>query len=83
MCAMMTTCWLCSSSAAAGAPSRNRITLDSVSASRYRTLRELAMSYFENYYNPDGEKTLRTYSRPVNLARFDRVDWMTAQETCG
>jgi hypothetical protein len=46
----------------------------------YRTLRELAMSYFENYYNPEGEKTLRTYSRPVNLARFDRVDWMTAEE---
>jgi hypothetical protein len=46
----------------------------------YRTLRELAMSYFENYYNPDGEKTLRTYSRPVNLRRFDRVEWMTAAE---
>ena len=39
------------------------------------------MSYFENYYNPEGEKTLRTYSRPVNLARFDRVEWMTALTT--
>jgi hypothetical protein len=46
----------------------------------YRTLRELAMSYFEHYYNPDGEKTLRTYSRPVNLHRFDRIDWMTAEQ---
>ena len=46
----------------------------------YRTLRELAMSYFEDYYNPEGEKTLRTYSRPVNLARFDKVEWMTAAE---
>jgi hypothetical protein len=46
----------------------------------YRTLRELAMSYFEHYYNPDGEKTLRSYSRPVNLARFDRIEWMTAAE---
>jgi hypothetical protein len=46
----------------------------------YRTLRELAMSYFEHYYNPDGEKTLRTYSRPVNLRRFDRIDWMTAEQ---
>jgi len=27
----------------------------------YRTLRELAISYFEHYYNIDGEKTLRTY----------------------
>jgi hypothetical protein len=45
----------------------------------YRTLRELVMSYFEHYYNPVGEKTLRTYSRPVNLARFDRMGWMTAE----
>ena len=46
----------------------------------YRSLRELAMSYFEHYYNPDGEKTLRSYSRPVNLRRFDRIEWMTAEE---
>jgi hypothetical protein len=45
----------------------------------YRTLRELVMSYFEHYYNPAGEKTLRTYSRPVNLTRFDPVGWMTAE----
>lgn len=43
----------------------------------YRTLRELVMSYFEHYYNPAGEKTLRGFSRPVNLARFDRLQWMT------
>jgi len=41
----------------------------------YRTLRELALSYFEHYYNLAGEKTLRAYSRPVNLARFDSIDW--------
>jgi hypothetical protein len=46
----------------------------------YRTLRELVISYFEHYYNLEGEKTLRTFSRPVNLARFDRLGWMTAQE---
>ena len=46
----------------------------------YRTLRELAMSYFEHYYNLRGEKTLRTYSRPVNLKRFDRMGWMTSHE---
>jgi hypothetical protein len=45
----------------------------------YRTLRELVMSYFEHYYNPKGEKTLRRYSRPVNLARFDHLHWMTAE----
>ena len=46
----------------------------------YRTIRELALSYFEHYYNPRGEKTLRAFSRPVNLARFDRRGWMTAEE---
>lgn len=46
----------------------------------YRSLRELAMSYFEHYFNARGEKTLRTYSRPVNLARFDKIEWMTTEE---
>jgi hypothetical protein len=47
----------------------------------YRSIRELVMSYFEHYYNPAGEKTLRAYStRPVNLRRFDRVHWMTREE---
>src|SRR5437764_1653352 len=46
----------------------------------YRTLRELAMSYFEHYFNLAGERTLRGYGRPVNLARFDRLRWMTSAE---
>jgi len=46
----------------------------------YRTLRELAMSYFEHYYNLRGEHTLRAYSMPVNLARLDGKNWMTAEE---
>jgi hypothetical protein len=46
----------------------------------YRTVRELAMSYFAHYYNLKGELTLREFSRPVNLSRFDRLNWMTAEE---
>jgi hypothetical protein len=46
----------------------------------YRTLRELVMSYFEHYYNLRREKTLRRYSRPVDLSRFDARHWMTAEE---
>jgi hypothetical protein len=46
----------------------------------YRTLRELVMSYFEHYYNLRGEKTLRAYSRPVNLNRFNGSVWMTSLE---
>jgi len=46
----------------------------------YRTIRELAISYFEHYFNPKGEKTLRGYSKPVNLSRFDGLKWMTTAE---
>jgi hypothetical protein len=46
----------------------------------YRTLRELVMSYFEHYFNLQKEKTLRGYSRPVRLTRFDSMGWMTAEE---
>ena len=46
----------------------------------YRSLRELAMSYFNIYFNLRSERTLRRYSRPVNLARFDRLNWMTTEK---
>lgn len=47
----------------------------------YRTLRELALSYFEHYYNLKGEKTLRAFgTRPVNLSRFDARGWVTDPE---
>ena len=46
----------------------------------YRTLRELAMSYFHHYFNLRKEKTLRNYSRPVNLKRFARMNWMTSEK---
>jgi len=46
----------------------------------YRTVRELVMSYFEDYFNWDGDRTLRAYSRPLSLARFDRINWMTAED---
>jgi hypothetical protein len=46
----------------------------------YRTLRELALSYFDTYFNMRRERTLRRYSRPVNLCRFDRLQWMTTEK---
>ena len=46
----------------------------------YRNLRELALSYFNVYFNLRFERTLRRYSRPVNLARFDNRDWMTTDK---
>lgn len=46
----------------------------------YRSVRELAMSFFHEYFLDDGRKTLRSYSRPVDLSRFDARGWMTAEE---
>src|SRR5437867_12995121 len=46
----------------------------------YRSLRELAMSYFDTYFNLRRERSLRTFSRPVNLARFDHRHWMTTDQ---
>jgi len=46
----------------------------------YRSLRELAMSYFNIYFNLRWERTLRRYSRPVNLARFDHLSWMATEK---
>jgi hypothetical protein len=46
----------------------------------YRSLRELALSYFNIYFNLRKERTLRRFSRPVNLARFDGQDWTTTEK---
>jgi hypothetical protein len=43
----------------------------------YKTLRELAMSYFEFYYNRRRERTLRSYSLPLDLEKYDALHWMT------
>ncbi len=42
----------------------------------YASLRELAMTYFEWYTDLERNKTLRYYTRPLDLARLDRFDWM-------
>lgn len=44
----------------------------------YKNVRELAMSYFHEYFTNDGKKTLRSYSIPFNLKKFDIKDWMTS-----
>ena len=42
----------------------------------HRTLRELMLSYFEQFYNIRGEKTLRAFTVPLDLRLFDRINWM-------
>ena len=41
----------------------------------FRTLRELVMSYFEDFFNAEGQKTLRSYSLPLDLRRYAAQDW--------
>jgi len=46
----------------------------------YGSLRELVMSYFDFYFNSIGQKTMRSYSLPLDLSRFDDRSWMTTDE---
>ncbi|HOX47008.1 MAG TPA: hypothetical protein PK668_25655 [Myxococcota bacterium] len=46
----------------------------------HRSIRELALTYVEAYYNMDGEKSLRGYSLPFDLGRFDALGWTTREE---
>lgn len=46
----------------------------------YKSIRELVMSFFHEYIMDDGKKTLRSYSMPVDLSRFDNFGWMTSEE---
>jgi hypothetical protein len=46
----------------------------------YKTPRELAMSYFHEYYMHDGRKSLRAYSTPFDLSKFDPEKWITSSD---
>ena len=48
----------------------------------YRTLRELTLSYFHEYSNKRGHKTLRSYSVPYDMRRVDPAKWVTASKSC-
>lgn len=46
----------------------------------YKSVRELAMSYFHEYFtNSDGKKTLKSFSKPFNLSKFGK-SWITTDE---
>lgn len=44
----------------------------------YRSVRELAMSYFHEYFLNSGKKTMRAYSRPFSLKKFKPETWVIA-----
>ncbi len=45
----------------------------------YASSREVAMSYFDHYYNPAGELTMRGFTRPLNLATRRYAGWQTRE----
>ncbi|MCK4589370.1 MAG: hypothetical protein KAT77_02935 [Nanoarchaeota archaeon] len=46
----------------------------------YKTIRELVMSYFHEYFDDKGRKNLRSFTKPIDLSRFDKKNWMTSEE---
>jgi hypothetical protein len=48
----------------------------------YRSLRELAMSYFHEYSDRHGRKTLRSYSVAFDLRRVAPESWVTSKRPC-
>jgi hypothetical protein len=49
----------------------------------YHSLRELVMSYFDAYFNTHGVRSLRSYSAPVDMRRFDTISWRTTDLPLG
>ena len=45
----------------------------------YKNIRELVMSYFHEYFLDDGRKTLRQYSRILNLNTFNK-NWSVSEK---
>ena len=46
----------------------------------YKTVRELALSFFHEYFDDRGFKTLRSFSRPMDLSRLDKREWITNEK---
>lgn len=46
----------------------------------YRNVRELVLSYFDDFFNQDGELTMRAYTRPLELAQRRFAGWQVAAD---
>lgn len=58
-----------------GAVSKSNFALLRYREPVYPTLRELLLSYFEGFFNMARERTLRAFTAPLPLTRFDRLAW--------
>jgi hypothetical protein len=46
----------------------------------YKTIRELVLSYFHEYFLNSGKKTLRTFSQPFDLSKLYKLDWFKSRD---
>lgn len=46
----------------------------------YKSVRELVMSYFNEYFLNNGQKTLREYSDLLDLNKFNKISWRTTDK---
>lgn len=46
----------------------------------FRNVRELALSYFHEYFTDKGRKTLRSFSRPFDILRFAKPGWAISEK---
>ncbi len=46
----------------------------------YASVRELALSYFHEYFLSNGKKTMRAYSEPFDLSKIPETHWITAED---
>ncbi len=63
-----------------GAIAKSNFTVIRLREPVYKSIRELVMSYFDFYFNSFGEKTLRAYSLPLDLKKFDKQNWQTTDQ---
>jgi hypothetical protein len=64
-----------------GAIGKSKYTFFTFREPVYKTIRELAMTYFDLYFNYWGKKTMRGFlKQPLNLAMFDKRQWMTTEK---
>ena len=48
----------------------------------YKTVRELALSYFHEYFLNNGQKTLRAFSDPFDMSKIKETDWLVSEDAC-
>ena len=63
-----------------GAIAKSNTTLLRFREPVYRSIRELVMSYFDFYFNINGDKSLRSYSLPLDLTIYNKLKWTTTDD---